>query len=143
MSRLFILALLTACTSSTDTGGGEDSDPAGVECGAPETFDVEITAKVISGKDPAEGIEVALDDRGYTGDILGSGTTGADGKVTFTAVGVTSLAGCWGIVLNYWLVATDPADDTRTDESDMNTELYNAIDGGSLATDVSDRPLEL
>jgi hypothetical protein len=46
-------------------------------------------------------------------------------------------------VLNYWLVATDPADTTRVVEDDMNTELYNAIDGGTLATDVSDRPLEL
>lgn len=144
MSRLFVLALLTACSTPDDSGTAPvDSDEHGVECGDPEVFDVQITAKVLSGGKPAEGIEVALDDRGYTGDILGSGLTARNGEVTFTAVGVTSLANCWGTVLNYWVVATDPADTSRTAEDDMNTELHSAIDGGSLETDITDFPLEL
>jgi hypothetical protein len=138
--------LLTAC-NAPDSGETAEVDTGhdGVDCGEPSTWDVEVTAMVVSADDgrPLEGIEVSLDDRGWEDEVLGTGTTARNGRVTFTAEGVTSLPNCWGTVLNYWLVATDPADTTRVVEDDMNTELYNAIDGGTLATDVSDRPLEL
>jgi hypothetical protein len=133
------------CTGDLETGEPvEDSDPPGVDCGDASTHDIEITARVVSTRGtPAAGIDVILDDRGWTYGPLGSGVTDVDGLVTFTAAGVTSLPNCWGTVLNYWVVATDPADPSRTAEDDMNTELYNAIDGGTFATDISDRPLEL
>lgn len=142
---MLILLFAFACEVEAETGQPvEDSGHAGVDCGEASTYDIEVTAMVTSGgRSPAEGIEVVLDDRGWTYSELGSGTTGTDGKVTFTAVGVTSLPNCWGTVLDYWLVATDPADPSRTVEDDMNTELYNAIDNGSLSTDTTDRPLEL
>lgn len=144
MSRLVVLLLLTACAPEVETGEApEDTGHAGTECGDPEVFDIEIVAKVEANGKAAPGIEVALDDRGQTGEILGTGTTGPNGTTTFSAVGVTSLDGCWGIVLDYWLVATDPDDASRTVEDDMNTELYNAIEDGSMQADVSDRPLEL
>lgn len=142
---MLILLFAFACDVPEDSGEpAGDSGHAGVDCGEASIHDIEVTAMVTSGgRAPAEGIEVVLDDRGWTDSELGSGLTGADGKVTFTAVGVTSLPNCWGTVLDYWLVATDPADASRTVEDDMNTELFNAIDGGTLATDTSDRPLEL
>lgn len=144
MSRLVVLLFVTACTPEADTGEApDDTGHAGTECGDPELFDIEIVAKVLANGKAAPGIEVALDDRGQTGEILGTGTTGPNGTATFTALGVTSLEGCWGIVLDYWLVATDPADTSRTVEDDMNTELYNAIDDGTLQADVTDFPLEL
>mgnify|MGYP001610474467 CR=1 FL=1 len=145
MSRWSVCVFLVACSGDGD-GEGVDTgdDDGGVECGDPVAYDVEVTAKVVdSGGKGVEGIEVALDDRGWTNSILGSGLTSRSGLVTFSAKGVTALDGCWGTVLNYWVVATDPADPSRTAEADMNTELYNAIDGGSLVADVSDFPLAL
>ena len=141
MSRSFLTVFLLACAGATDTSTvPADTDEPGVQCGDPVVYDIEIVAAAQHGKAPAAAIEIALDDRGYTGDILGSGTTSADGKVTFTAVGVTALDGCWGTLLNYVLVGTDPADGTEV-EDDMNAELYNAIDDGSLVADVTAFPL--
>ncbi len=139
-----IVVFLMAC-GAEDSGApaGDDTGHDGVDCGEASTHDVAITALVTAAAGSVEGVEVTLDDRGWTNAILGSGTTDGRGRVTFTAVGVTSLPNCWGTVLNYWIVAADPDDAARTAEDDMNTELYNAIDGGSFATDVSDRPLEL
>ncbi|MBM4389968.1 MAG: hypothetical protein FJ090_02490 [Deltaproteobacteria bacterium] len=143
MSRWWLTLALAGCgpgeEDTQDTG-----DDGGVECGDPVAYDIEVTAKVVDQRGAGlEGVEVGLDDRGWNYEILGSGTTNRGGMVTFTAAGVTALDGCWATVLNYWIVATDPSDESRTAEDDMNTELYNAIDNGSLATDVSDFPLEL
>lgn len=145
MSRWLLCLLTVACAEPGDDDDDDDGDnDGGVECGDPVAYDVEITAKVLdeAGR-PAPGIDVLLDDRGWEYAFLGDGQTDARGMVTFTARGVTALDGCWGTVLNYWLVAIDPTDHDRTAEDDMNTELYNAIDDGSLVTDVSDFPLEL
>jgi hypothetical protein len=146
VSFLLVFAAAVASTACTEESPVETGDTSigGVECGEPSTYDVEVTAKVVdSSGTGVSAIEVVLDDRGWTYGELGGGTTGIDGSVTFTATGVTSLPNCWGTVLNYWIVATDPADSSRTVEDDMNTELYNAIDGGSMAADVSDFPLVL
>jgi hypothetical protein len=140
MLIVFFLGCAPALAVSAEA---EDSGHNGVDCGEATTYDIAITAMVVEGARPAAGIEVVLDDRGWTQSELGVGTTGSDGKVTFTAVGVTSLPNCWGTVLDYWLVATDPADASRTAEDGVNSSLYNAIDGGTLETDVTDWPLEL
>jgi hypothetical protein len=148
MSRI-PLALLTtlwpaACAPVEDTGDSDSGEEHGIDCGEPESFDVGVAARVEDAEGQGiEGIEVYLDDRGWTLSVLGAGTTGPAGTVTFVAEGVTSLESCWGTVLNYWIVALDPADSARSAEKDMNTQLYNAIDNGTLATDVSEFPLVL
>ncbi len=144
MSRWWITMVLVGCAPAEEDTEDTGSDDNGVQCGDPVTYDIEVTAKVVDGDGaPVPEIDVFLDDRGWEYDFLGSGPTDSRGRVTFTAYGVTALDGCWGTVLNYWLVAIDPTNQDRTAEDDMNTELYNAIDDGSLATDVSDFPLEL
>ncbi len=143
MSCVFLVLCLWACVPVDETvDEGGDSDPAGVECGDPIPYDVEIRARVEDAGGPAAGILVYLDDRGWTYTILGSGTTDAAGEVSFVAQNVTALDGCWGTVLNYQLVAEDEGDG-REVEDDMNTELHAAIDDGSLIADVRDFALTL
>ncbi len=142
MSRVFLVLCLAGCAPADETvDEAEDSDPAGVQCGEPVTYDIEIRARVEDAAGAVADVEVALDDRGWTNAILGVGTTGANGEVTFAALGVTALDGCWGTVLNYQLVAQHS--DGREVEDDMNTELHAAIDDGSLVADVRDFPLTL
>lgn len=148
MSRLIPLLLMAACAHVSDTAEPEeDTGRAGMNCGEGTKHDVEIVARVVSGAEAnfreEPGIEVSLDDRGYTGLILGTGTTDSKGEVSFMAVGVTALEGDCGALLNYWVVATDPADTARSVEDDMNAELHTAIDGGSLRSDIRDFPLDL
>ena len=142
MSRVFLVLCLAGCAPADETvDEGEDSDPAGVQCGEPVTYDVEIRARVEDVNGPAAGVLVYLDDRGWTDSTLGSSTTDAAGETSFVALGVTALDGCWGTVLNYQLVAEHS--DGRDVEDDMNTELHAAIDDGSLVADVRDFPLTL
>ena len=137
---VMLVALLVGC-------GGEEPEPKDSEatdsqdgaCGEVTTHDVVIRAKV-SKPGGAEGVRVYLDDRAWELAVLGEGVTDAAGEVEFTAAGVTSVAGCWGTLLDYWIVAEDGAGVTV--EDDMNTDLFNAIDDGSLVADVSGRPLE-
>ncbi len=148
MSRLIPLLLTAACAPASDSAEPEeDTGHAGMNCGEGTKHDVEIVARVVSGGEAnfreEPGIEVSLDDRGYTGLILGMGTTDANGEVSFMAVGVTALEGDCGALLDYWVVATDPNDASRTVEDDMNAELHTAIDGGSLRADIRDFPLDL
>lgn len=138
----FLAGLLVGCTPEDDDESDDTGSDLGTDCGEPTTYDVSFEAKVVDdqGRGVA-GIRVALDDRGYTATELGEGTTGGNGEVKFTAVGVTSLPDCWGTLLDYWLVATDPADASRSAEDDMNTQLFNAIDDGSLSVDAREFPL--
>lgn len=140
---LFVCAL-GACTPDEDDESDDTGADLGTDCGEPTTYNVSFDAKVVDdGGRGIDGIQVYLDDRGYTGTVLGEGTTGGDGEVKLMAVGVTSLPDCWGTLLDYWLVASDPADESRTAEDDMNTQLFNAIDDGSLSVDARDFPLTL
>ncbi len=138
----WIVAGLAGCSSGEDTAVKESAeDTQDGACGDVSTYDVVIRAQVERGGRAAAGVRVYLDDRAWELAELGEGTTGADGTVTFTAAGVTSVDGCWGTLLDYWIVAEDT--DGATVEDDMNTELFNAIDDGSLEADVTTRPLSL
>lgn len=140
---LFALTVV-ACTPDDDEESDDTGSELGTDCGEPTTYNVAFDAKVVDDRGRGlAGIRVYLDDRGYTGTELGEGTTGGDGEVQLMAVGVTSLPDCWGTLLDYWLVASDPADETRVAEDDMNTQLFNAIDDGSLSVDAREFPLEL
>lgn len=144
MIGTFSLLFFVACTAGSDEeDSGSSPDDVGTECGDPTTYDIEISARVVDGKGTGlGGMRVYLDDRGYTYAELGEGSTRATGDVTFTATGVTWIDDCPGL-LDYWIVVVDPSDDARTAEDDMNTQLYNSIQDGSLAVDVSEFPLEL
>ena len=141
---MFPTLLLLACTPDTSAETGDTGTDFGTDCGEPTTYDVAFRVKVVDVR--GAGIRdaaVSLEDRGYTFTSLGAASTGADGTVAFTAVGVTSLPDCWGTLLDYWLVAEDAADASRRVEDDMNTQLFNAIDDGSLSVDVTEFPLVL
>ena len=140
---MLLLWALAACVAGETTETGDSGGDLGTECGETTTYDIEISGKVTDSAGKAlAGMRVYLDDRGQTHTSLGEGTTKPDGQATFTAAGVTAIENCW-MVLDYWLVAEDPADTTRTDEDDMNTQLFNAIDDGSLNVDSTEFPLVL
>ena len=142
MRSTLLLAALWACGDEPADEKDEDTgDPPGIQCGDATTWDVTIRARVEDADGLGlEGVTVGLDDRGYTYGVLGTGDSVATGDVQFVATGVTDLPGCWGIVLDYWLVAYDEAGELVV-EDDMNTELYDAIADGSLLADVSGFPL--
>ncbi len=134
--------ILAACGADEpgDTGPAEPQSA----CGEPSTVAVTVVARVV---DPAGGgvkdIRVALDDRGWTFQELAEGTTDRDGYVTLEAVELTDLPGCWGTVLDYVLVASDPKGHWETAEKDVNSWLYNAISDGTGVADLSGYPIEI
>jgi hypothetical protein len=140
-SALPLLALCACGEEPADEEQEDTGDPPGIHCGDATTWDVTVRARVEDAAGQGvEGVTVGLDDRGYTYGLLGSGETVATGDVQFVATGVTDLPGCWGIVLDYWLVAYDDAGKVAA-EDDMNTELYDAIADGTVLADVSAFPL--
>jgi hypothetical protein len=135
---LLVWTVGLGCSGGEDTGQKE-SESTFEGCGDPETYDIGIRAKVTRGGQPAVGIRVYLEERLWEPGILGEGSTDRDGSVSFDASPVTGIPNCWATAVDYWLVAEDGG---STVEDDMNSELYDAVDDGSLIADVSDRPLE-
>lgn len=132
----FLLTVLACGGAPSETG---DSSDGTIECGASEYYDVSVKAVVQHQTGaPLAGAEVRLEERDSPR-TFGSGTTGADGVVEFTASQVESVPNCWGLVLDYWIVAA--VDGADVAEDDMNTELYNAISDGSYEADVTGFPL--
>jgi hypothetical protein len=132
--------LLLACSGGeVDTGDA----PLGA-CGTPSQHDLSVRVAVQS-EDGAllEDIEVVLDDRAWNPGPLGSAITDVEGEGELDASGVTDLPGCWGTMLDYVLVATDPRGEWATGEKDVNSSLYNAISDGSMVADVRAFPLVL
>ena len=140
---MWIALSFFACAPAESQETGDTGGDLGTECGETTTYDISIAGRVVDSKGKGlSGMTLYLDDRGQTHSSLGQATTAADGTATFTAKDVTAIENCW-MVLDYWLVAEDPSDVTRTDEDDMNTQLFNAIDDGSLSVDSTEFPLEL
>ena len=109
-------------------------------------FPCDLSVRVaVQSEDGAllEDIEVVLEDRAWNPGPLGSAITDAEGEGEIDASGVTDLPGCWGTMLDYVLVATDPRGEYATGEKDVNSSLYNAISDGSLEADVRAFPLVL
>lgn len=135
---MLTLLTLLACGPGATTETG-DSDDGSTDCGASEYYDVMVVARVEdAGGSPVEGVEVRIEERNLARDF-GAGTSDVAGNVSFTASQLESVPGCWGLLLDYWIVAS--CDGTDCAEDDMNTELFNAIDDGSLVADVSSFPL--
>lgn len=128
---------MAACQN--EETGAVDTDDGAVECGASEYWDVQVRALVQDATGaPLADLPVTIEERNMPRSF-GSGTTGPDGVVEFTAEQVESVPGCWGLLLDYWIVVD--CDGTSCAEDDMNTELYNAIEDGSLEADVTGFPL--
>jgi hypothetical protein len=140
----------TGDTSTTDTvdtvGTGDTSDtqttePSGA-CGDPILYDLTVIGTVTSGPGQyAPAAHVVLEDRGWEpGTILGEGFTDEKGVFQLSVVGLTSLENCWGTVLDYVLEADKGV---FYGEKDINTNLFNAIEDGSLVADMSAFPLQM
>lgn len=138
-------AWLVACGGSPEVEPDDTGEERDGACGDVTTWDVDVYAAVTDeAGTPLESVRVALEERLWAPGELGAGTTGADGTVVFQAVGVTSVEDCWATALDYWIVAVPPPDSgVGAAEDDFNTDLFNAIDDGSLVVDVRDRPIVL
>ena len=140
MRSVALLIGLYGCTP----GSGDTADSgSGGACGDVTTYDMSVTAKVVDAKGkPAADVAVELDDRGWDpGTVLGSGTTGSDGKVTLNPVTITSVDKCWATILDY-VVAADGGDAGKG-EVQINSPLFNGIEDGTLKVDVSSIPIKL
>ena len=160
MSRLLsivLVATLTACqgsgtllvvepdvnalpTSTSATGTTVTGPPAG-QCGDISEYDLTLGVAVRDGGQPARGVDVWLEDRGWEpGTMLASGVTNDEGLVLLDVIGLTSVEDCWGSLLDYVVVAEDG---DLYDERDINTPLYNSILNGTFEADIQGAPLEL
>lgn len=138
MRALWLLLALTACGDGGDTD--TDSDTDGGACGDVSTHTLSLWGLVhdASGA-PVQGASVRLEDRGWNdGDVLGEGTSGADGSFLLEDLEVTSVEDCWGTMLSYWVVAEEGE---RSGEEQVNVWLYTAIDEGSASADASTVPV--
>ncbi len=137
---MLLAILLLACSD-----GEVDSTDAPVgACGTPSQHSLSVRVAVQSEDgDLLEDIEVVLEDRAWNPGPLGSAITNVEGEGEIDASGVTDLPGCWGTMLDYVLVATDPRGEYATGEKDVNSSLFNAISDGSLEADVRGFPLLL
>ncbi len=143
MSRTWWLSAFVACTGNEiddndDSAGGDGNGGA---CGAQHDEDFTIRAAVTdAGESPLQGMTLALSDD-TTHDDFGSGVTDADGVVEFVATAVLVIDDCWGTAVDYQLHGSDPLGGYGDAVDDMNTELHNALNDGSMVADVTDFPL--
>lgn len=142
---MLLIAWLAACGGTPEKEPGDTADERDGACGDVTTWDVQVFAKVTDeAGTPRESVRVAVEERLWAPAELGAGTTGPDGTVAFVAEGVTSVEECWATALDYWIVAVPPPDSgVDATEDDLNTDLFNAIDDGSLVVDLRERPLVL
>ena len=111
-------------------------------CGEPSEVDLALRVSV-QGADGSwlQDIDVVLEDRGWTNEQLGGGITNGEGEVEFVASGVTDLPGCWGTMLDYVVLATDPRGDWSAGEKSANSYLHSAIEDGTMEADMRAFPL--
>lgn len=132
-----LLGLASGCAA-------EDSEPTDTQdgaCGDPSLHEVEVQGLVVEAGTTSgyDGVTVTLFDGQWDPPTsLGVATTGADGRFVLDATGVTDLPGCWGIVLDYTLVAALGSDQV---ERGVNGPLEAAVRTGQPA--VVDVPIEL
>jgi hypothetical protein len=139
--RLLCL-LLAACGGSPE---GEDTgDENTGACGDPISVDLVVRARVVDAAgEGVPDIRLAVEDRAWNLGDLGEAQSQEDGSAAIGAQGVTDLPGCWGTMLDYYLVADDPSGVWSPAEDAINSWLYNAISDGSYEADMTDFPLTL
>lgn len=139
---LAILILLTACKQTEPVPVEEDTQIGA--CGEPEEgFDVTVTGLVLDHNgDPAALADVTLEERNWNTNTTVHGTTATDeaGAFSIDATNLVSVPGCWGTVVDYWVVAEL---DGGWGEAQANQRLFNAIDDGSLTADFTSFPIDL
>jgi hypothetical protein len=133
-----ILSGAGGCSGSDDSDEVEETNDGA--CGARTLHDVTVVGKVLLDGEPVGEATVSLEDRSFQpAKSLAETTTTESGTFTLAVKDLESLEGCWGTVLDYWLSA-ELGD--KSASTDMNTSLYNAVEGDGEA-DVSEFPLEL
>jgi hypothetical protein len=154
--RLFpLVILLSACGDETpttadsapaaDSSGGDGPTPPGAppgQCGDVGYFDVSVVGLVV-GPDgtAAVGAAVSLEERNWDPQTYASGTTDAYGAFTLVASQIVGVEDCWGVAVDYVVVATQGS---ASAERDVNQSLFNAVSpGGDGVADISAFPLEL
>lgn len=122
----------------TDTG---TDDPQGA-CGDVSAIDVTITGTVRDGDQQwVPGAEVALEERNWEpGTIHGQATTDADGRFTMSAVNLPVVEGCWGVVVQFWLIGTSG---DLSGEKPMNSLIIGAYTDETFSVDLGGGPLIL
>lgn len=156
--RLLPCLALLACAPADDPSGTTPIDTAPVAtdtattptdtapprgaCGEITVWDLWLKGKVLdrTGR-PALGASVRLEDRGWAPvTVLGTTTTDAQGLFELPITGLTSVEDCWATLLDYVAVAERG---TEVGEADVNTELFNAIQSGTLVADRTLFPIEM
>lgn len=121
-------------TTTTDPGG---------QCGAVTDHNITIRAKVVDGGGaPVAGAELRIEEDYWHNPpkTWGSAVTGADGIGEFSATGIVAVEDCWGVALNYVLLAQLG---DRVGEDDYNSSLYDAINSETYQTDTTSFPVVL
>lgn len=113
-------------------GGGSleptDEGDGGGACGAVTEHTLDLIVTVVDdGGAPVTGASVTLEERSWEPGVIGAGTTDESGVATLSDLSITSVADCWGVVLDYRLVVT--AGEAST-ESGLNPALLDAITTG-------------
>lgn len=145
MSRIWWLSVLLACSGNNiddnkDSGGDDGKHGA---CGAQHDEDFTIRAAAVdAGGTPLADMTITLSDD-TTHDDFGGGTTNSKGIAEFSAAGVLVIDDCWGTAVDYHIHGSDPTGGHADAVDDMNTELHNALNDGTMVADVTDFPLEM
>ncbi|TVQ91888.1 MAG: carboxypeptidase regulatory-like domain-containing protein [Deltaproteobacteria bacterium] len=110
-------------------------------CGPVTEHVLTLHVRVVDASgEPAEGATVTLEERNYLRETLGSGLSDALGEASLADLDITSVEGCWGVALDYVVVATL---EERQAEARINPSLFNAVQHGEAEVDRRDRPLTL
>jgi hypothetical protein len=113
-------------------------------CGTATIHSVAVTFAVVDASgNGVSNLEVRLEDRAWEPGVLGTGQTDGNGFGELFAESVTDLPGCWGTMLNYVVVATDPSDYYADAEKPVNSYLFGAISDGSNQADLTAFPMEI
>lgn len=134
-SSFFLALVVPAC------GGPDDTDTPAGRCG-PETDHVlsVLVAVVDEDERPVAGAQVSLQEFASRPGVRGQATTDAAGHASLQDLSITSIEGCWGIALDYRILASEGS---RAAEVGVNPSLFNAIDRGESVVDRRDRPIVL
>lgn len=118
----------------------ETDDEPGA-CGAESEHEITVLVRVhqADGR-PAQGATVLLEERATRPGVRGEATTDAQGDAELQDLSITSLEGCWGIALDYVVVASLGE---QMAEVAVNPSLFSAISQGEDVVDRRERPLVL
>lgn len=135
-----VLAALASVAVGCGAEPAVDDDRPGA-CGEETEHVLTVHVAVVDGDGaPVGGARVLLEERATRAGVRGEATTNTDGEAVLADLSITSLEGCWGTALSYFVVASEGA---RTAEIGVNPSLFNAIEAGEGVVDRRDRPLAL